>query len=462
MQARRRTTSRSSRSRRCTATTSSHRSANMPWYEGPSLLHHLEHVYIGVGPQPHRRAVPGAVRDPAAADDDELHDYRGYAGTVAGGVFKPGDEVIVLPSGFTTTHRRASTPPTARSTRRSPPMSVTIRLADDIDISRGDMICRPHNQPTSRPGHRRDGLLVDRAAPLRAAQQVHASSTRPAPCGRWCRTLHYRLDVNTLHRDETADELALNEIGRVTLRTHAAAVRRRVPPQPRHGQLHPRSTRRRTRPSAAGMILGPTVAPLHRRRSAEPERRLAPRRASTATALDAAGSRGHGVVHRAVRARASRRSPSQCERRCSRAGRPAYVLDGDNLRHGLNGDLGFSAADRAENVRRVGEVARLFADAGVVALVPLISPYRADRDRVRAAHEAAGLRVRRGLRRHAARAVRAARPEGPLRQGPGRRAHRASPASTTPTNRPLSPELRLEPGELDELADQVVAVLGPP
>jgi bifunctional enzyme CysN/CysC len=73
-------------------------------------------------------------------------------------------------------------------------------------------------------------------------------------------------------------------------------------------------------------------------------------------------------------------------------GRPAYVLDGDNLRHGLNADLGFSAADRAENVRRVGEVARLMADAGLVVLVPVISPYRADRDRVRAAHEAAGLR----------------------------------------------------------------------
>ena len=81
-----------------------------------------------------------------------------------------------------------------------------------------------------------------------------------------------------------------------------------------------------------------------------------------------------------------------CERLLLRAGRPAYVLDGDNLRHGLNGDLGFSPADRAENVRRVGEVARLFADAGVVVVVPLISPYRADRDRVRSAHEAAELR----------------------------------------------------------------------
>ena len=80
-----------------------------------------------------------------------------------------------------------------------------------------------------------------------------------------------------------------------------------------------------------------------------------------------------------------------CERLLLAAGRPAYLLDGDNLRHGLNADLGFTAAERTENVRRVGEVARLFADAGVVAVVPLISPYRADRDRVREAHRIAEL-----------------------------------------------------------------------
>ena len=82
---------------------------------------------------------------------------------------------------------------------------------------------------------------------------------------------------------------------------------------------------------------------------------------------------------------------AELERALVAAGRPAYLLDGDNLRHGLNADLGFSAADRSENIRRVGEVARLFADAGVVALVPVISPYRADRDRVRAIHEAVGV-----------------------------------------------------------------------
>jgi bifunctional enzyme CysN/CysC len=82
----------------------------------------------------------------------------------------------------------------------------------------------------------------------------------------------------------------------------------------------------------------------------------------------------------------------EVERQLLAAGRPAYLLDGDNMRHGLNGDLGFSAEDRTENVRRAGEVARLFADAGVVALVPVISPYVADRDRVRAAHDLADLR----------------------------------------------------------------------
>ncbi len=127
------------------------------------------------------------------------------------------------------------------------------------------------------------------------------------------------------------------------------------------------------------------------------------------------------------------------EDRLLAAGRPTYLLDGDNLRHGLNGDLGFSAEDRHENVRRVGEVARLFADAGVVGLVPLISPYRVDRDPARVAHEAAGLPLRRGVRRHADRAVRAAGPQGPLHEGPGRGDHRLHRASTTRTRPPRPP-----------------------
>ena len=101
-------------------------------------------------------------------------------------------------------------------------------------------------------------------------------------------------------------------------------------------------------------------------------------------------------------------------------GRPAYMLDGDNLRHGLNANLGFSEEDRAENVRRVGEVAQLLAEAGVVAIVSLVSPYAADRDQVRARSRGGRHPLLRGLRRHAAGGVRTARPEGPLREGPGR------------------------------------------
>ena len=140
-------------------------------------------------------------------------------------------------------------------------------------------------------------------------------------------------------------------------------------------------------------------------------------------------------------------------------GRATYVLDGDNVRHGLNADLGFSAADRAENVRRVGEVARLMADAGLVVLVPVISPYRADRDRVRAAHDAAGPALRRGLRRHAARPVRAARPQGPLRQGPRRRAHRHDRHRRPVRAAAARPTCASSPGDLDELVAAVVAHL---
>jgi bifunctional enzyme CysN/CysC len=196
------------------------RSANMGWYDGPSLLHHLEHVHIASDRNliDVRFPVQYVIR-PHQATDPELHDYRGYAGQVAGGVIKPGDPVMHLPSGFTTTVKRIDT---ARGPvdEAFPPMSVTLVLDDDIDISRGDMICRPHNQPSvtqdvdamvcwmseSRKLSPRDRLIVK-----------HTTRTVKAIV----RDLHYRLDVNTLHRHEGVSDLSLNEIGRVTLRlTH--------------------------------------------------------------------------------------------------------------------------------------------------------------------------------------------------------------------------------------------------
>jgi sulfate adenylyltransferase large subunit len=196
------------------------RSANMPWYDGPSLLHHLEHVHIASDRNliDVRFPVQYVIR-PHQATDPDLHDYRGYAGQVAGGVIKRGDEVMHLPSGFTTTVKRIDTArgPVAEA---FPPMSVTLVLDDDIDISRGDMICRPHNQPSvtqdvnamvcwmseSRKLSPRDRLIVK-----------HTTRTAKAIV----RDLHYRLDVNTLHRHEGVPQLSLNEIGRLTLRlTH--------------------------------------------------------------------------------------------------------------------------------------------------------------------------------------------------------------------------------------------------
>jgi bifunctional enzyme CysN/CysC len=151
----------------------------------------------------------------------------------------------------------------------------------------------------------------------------------------------------------------------------------------------------------------------------------------------------------------------EVERRLVGAGRPAYVLDGDNIRHGLNGDLGFSAADRAENVRRVGHVARLLADAGVVALVPLISPYRTDRDRARQLHDEAGLRFVEVFVDTPIELCEARDPKGLYA-----RARAGEITGFTgiddPYEEPVRPELVLRPGDGDPaaMAARVVALLG--
>jgi bifunctional enzyme CysN/CysC len=190
------------------------RSPNTPWYDGPSLLHHLEHVHIASD----RNLVD--VRFPVQyvirPQSTVVTDYRGYAGQVASGVLKPGDDVMVLPSGFTTRIAAIDTAdgPVAEA---FPPMSVTVRLADEIDISRGDMICRPNNAPQVTQDV--DALVCwmdDRPLHVGGKYTIkHTTRTVRAIV----RELNYRLDINTLHRDETAASLTLNEIGRIRLRT---------------------------------------------------------------------------------------------------------------------------------------------------------------------------------------------------------------------------------------------------
>ena len=189
------------------------RSANMTWYEGASFLHHLEQIYIAadrnlIDP---RLPVQWVVRPKSTSH----HDYRGYAGLVAGGVFKArrrrdGRPVRIDHHGGRHRHLRR------RGREAFPPMSVTIRLADDIDISRGDMICRPLNQPTV--GQDLDAMvawMTDR--PVAIGDFFALKHTT-----RWVRAvvrdIHYRLDVNTLHRDEAATSLGLNDVGRLSLR----------------------------------------------------------------------------------------------------------------------------------------------------------------------------------------------------------------------------------------------------
>ena len=193
------------------------RSANMPWYDGPSLLHHLEHLHIASDRNliDVRFPVQYVIR-PHASSDPELHDYRGYAGQVAGGVLKPGDEVLHMPSGFSTRIRKIEV--AGREVAEAfPPMSVTLLLDDDVDISRGDMICRPNNRPHAAQDI--EGMVCWMSAdrPLAPRSRLIVKHTTRTVKG-IVTDLHYRIDVNTLHRDEDATQLGLNEIGRVRLR----------------------------------------------------------------------------------------------------------------------------------------------------------------------------------------------------------------------------------------------------
>ncbi len=190
------------------------RSTNMAWYEGPSLLHHLENVHVASDRDLVDARFP--VQYVVRPKSDEYHDYRGYAGRVAGGVMKPGDEVLVLPSGMTSKISQIDLFDQELEAAY-PPMSVTIRLEDDVDVSRGDMICRPQNAP--KPSQDIDAMICWMSStPLQPRQKLaikHTTRTARA----LVKDVQYRLDVNSLHRDLETKELALNEIGRVQLRT---------------------------------------------------------------------------------------------------------------------------------------------------------------------------------------------------------------------------------------------------
>jgi len=190
------------------------RSDNMKWYSGPTLMHHLENVHVASDRDLVDTRFP--VQYVIRPKSDAFHDYRGYAGQVAGGVLKKGDEVVVLPSGMTS--KIAGIDMFDREIEQAfPPMSVTVRLEDDVDVSRGDTIARVNNAP--EPTQDIDAMICWMAnEPMRPRQKLaikHTTRTGRA----LVKNIQYRLDVNTLHRDLEVDGLGLNEIGRVQLRT---------------------------------------------------------------------------------------------------------------------------------------------------------------------------------------------------------------------------------------------------
>ena len=192
------------------------RSANMPWYQGTPLLYHLEHVHIAsdrnlIDP---RFPVQWVIRPRS----DEHHDYRGYAGQVAGGVLRPGDPVVALPSGLASTIEAIDTLD-GPVDEAFPPMSVTVRLADDIDVSRGTMLARPSNQPTV--GQDLDAMVCWMAQQPLTPRTMFALKHTTNNVRAMVTEVVYRLDVNTTHRDESATSLEVNDMGRIRLRSTA-------------------------------------------------------------------------------------------------------------------------------------------------------------------------------------------------------------------------------------------------
>ncbi len=398
------------------------RSEEMPWYQGPPLLYHLEHVHIAsdrnlidvrfpvqwvIRPRPAAGLAGEADERAPAGLAGEIGERassgpgvsagatgRAYAGQLAGGILRAGDEVVVLPGGQHTTVTAIETFDGPLS-EAFPPMSVALRLADDVDVGRGSMIARTNNQPTVSSSF--ESLMCWMSErpldPRRRYLVKHTTRTAAVSA----LDVRYRIDVDTLHRDERASALELNDLGRVRVELTTPLLfdsyrRNRVT-----GSLIviDEATNETV---AAGVILDTEPeAEVRDAAAAETKTERSPNvRWQQATMTrrerwDALGCAGATVWLTGLPASGKSTIGHALEQRLVAAGRPAYLLDGDNLRHGLNGDLGFDEVARAENVRRTAHVARLLAESGVLALVSLVSPYAADRELAASLHAAEDL-----------------------------------------------------------------------
>ncbi|MCU0961734.1 MAG: sulfate adenylyltransferase subunit CysN [Pirellulaceae bacterium] len=351
-------------------------SVRMPWYQGSTLMGFLETVYIASD-----RNLED-FRFPVQWVNRPHLDFRGYCGTVASGIVRQGDEVMALPSRKTSRVKSIVTFD-GELAEAFAPQAITLTLTDEIDVSRGDMLVRPDNAPRLEP--RLDAMLVWMAEqPLVVGKPYLFKHTSRLVTGA-VTTLRYRVDVNTLHRQD-ADNLQLNEIGRcvVTL-----------------SQSIPFDSYRRNRATGAlividritngtvgaGMILDRTTrSDRVDHWDAEPVDLITDRSISYVSGQERAvryGQRPVTVLLTGLTASGKTSLAYRLERRLFDAGRACAVLDGRAMRRGISRDLGFTAEERSENLRRSVEVARLMNDAGLICIAAFVAPSEEVRQRAR-------------------------------------------------------------------------------
>ncbi len=352
------------------------RSSLMPWYSGPPLLSYLEEVYVAGD----RNLVD--FRFPVQSVIRSAPDFRGYCGQIPSGIARVGDEVIVLPSGLRT---RISAIKMMESSLESAAagQSVTICLADDVDAGRGSLLVHPGNIP--REYRDLESMLVWTGNEALLTGEIYWLKHGTRWIKARCEKIHYRVDPNTLRREQT-NELGLNDIGRVRFSLFSSLYADEYRSNRSLGAFIVVSPQTNDTLAAATIVNRTDYdeeLKTERKPSAEraivwhsgqvgPDDRASLLRQQPAT-LWLTGLSGSGKSTLAF----------ALERRLLTLGQAAYVLDGDNIRHGLTRDLGFSPRDRAENIRRIAEVARLMNDAGLIVITAFISPYREDREMAR-------------------------------------------------------------------------------
>jgi bifunctional enzyme CysN/CysC len=336
----------------------------MHWYEGPSLLGYLE----GVDVEAEETSLP--FRMPVQWVNRPDLDFRGYAGRIAGGIIRPGDDIRVLPSGKQSKIARIVTMDSDLDEAVSG-QSVTLTLTDEIDISRGDVIATSETPPeisdqfdTTIIWLSEEPMLPGRSYRMKTSSRL-VSATVNAP--------KHKTDVNTLQK-LPAKTLQLNEIGNCTLAVDRPIAFDSYAENRQTGSfiLIDRMTNNTV---GMGMINFPLrrAANIHWQNLDINKAANSEQKGQNPAVLWFTGLSGSGKSTIA----------NEVQRRLYATGRHSFILDGDNVRHGLNRDLGFTDADRVENIRRVAEVSKLMVEAGLITLVSFISPFRAERELAR-------------------------------------------------------------------------------